>query len=129
MDFALSSALVRKRALYFLLVPLLVLALFIRFHHAVFGLLVFPCTCWPFPFRCRVEDKGVRVRWFVFEERLNWQDICTVELGEDRRRGVIGKRGSVLTIERRSGSRATLRGDGAVLSELARQISDRPMKV
>jgi len=125
MDFTLSSTLVRKRALYFLLVPLPALALFIHFGHGVLGLLVFACTCWPFPFRCRVEDEGFGVSWFVFKERLNWQDMRTVALAEDRRRGVIGKRGSVLTIERRSGSRLSLRGDTAVLSDLASQIRDR----
>lgn len=126
MDFTLSSALLRKRALYFLLVPLPLLALFIHFRHGVLGLFVFPWTCWPFPFRCRAEDKGLEVSWFLFEERLKWQDIRTVALGEDRRRGTIGKKGSVLTIERRSGARLRLRGDTAVLSELASQIRDRP---
>jgi len=122
LDFTLSSALVRKRALYFLLLPLPALALFIHFGHAVLGLLVFPCTCWPFPLRCRVEDEGVVLRWFVFKERLNWQDIRSVELGEDSRRGVIGKRGGVLTIQRQRGPRMSLRGDTAALSELAKQI-------
>ncbi len=121
-DFALSSVLVRKRALYFLLVPLPVLALFIHFRHGVLGLLVFPWTCWPFHFRCSVEKQGIGLRWFVFKERLGWRDIRTVELAEDRGRRVIGERRNLLTIERRSGSRLILRGNSQVLSDLASEI-------
>ena len=79
-------------------------------------------SVWPFPFRCRVDDNGVSVSWLVASERWNWDDIRALKLEEDRRWGVMGKRGKVLTIERSSGSLAILRGKPEVLSDLARQI-------
>jgi hypothetical protein len=118
----LSSSLVWKRALLFLLVPLPLLAVCMHFRQGVLGLLLLPLGFWPFPFRCHLEAGGIRVSWFVMSERLNWDAISRVELAEDRRPGVIGKRGSVLALERQDGSRMSLRGRAEVLAELMTQI-------
>jgi hypothetical protein len=124
MDPALSSPFARKRALFFL-VPISVLAVCLYVGHGVLGFVLMCVGFWPFPFRCRVDEDGVRVSWLLVSERLSWDEIRAVELGEDRRWGVIGKRGSVLTIERWSGARVVLRGRAEVLSEIVGEMAGR----
>jgi hypothetical protein len=125
LDAALASPLARKRALYFLLVAVPVFGTCVNLGHGIVGCLLFPLCMWPFPFRCRVEDDGIRISWFVFNERIRWGDIRRVELGEDRRSGVIGKPGTVLALERRGGSWTRLRGRAGELREIASQMAAR----
>jgi len=129
MEPALSSSLAWKRALCFLAIPLPLLALGLHFRQGVLGLLLMPLGFWPFPFRCRLEADGVCVSWFIVSERLPWEEVMSVELREDRRWGVIGRRGSFLSIERKGGSRMILRGKVPALTYLASEIGMRVQRV
>lgn len=125
MDPAFSSPFFRKRALYLFLVAAPVLAVCQHFGHGVLGLPLMALAFWPFPFRCRVDDSGISISWLVTSEPWNWDDIRALKLEEDQRWGVVGRRGNVLAIERRSGARAILRGKPEVLSDLASEIARR----
>jgi hypothetical protein len=123
MDAAPWSSFTLKRGLFLLVVPLPLLAVCLHFQRPLLGLFLMVLGFWPFPFRCRVERDGVRISWLVVHERVAWVDIRAVELGEDSRRGVIGRRGTVLTIERVDGSRMVLRGRTEVLRSVASEIA------
>ena len=128
MDVALSSSFTRKRGLFLLLVPLPLLSVCLYFRQAALGFFLMALGFWPFPFRCHVEQGGIRISWLVVHERVAWDEIRAIAFGEDRRRGVIGKRDAVLTIERMAGSRMVLRGRAEVLSELANEIAPHTLR-
>jgi hypothetical protein len=128
-DAALSNPLTRKRGLFFLLVPLPLMGICLHMGQGILGLFVMAIGFWPFPFRCRLEEHCVRISWFLVSEHIAWSDIRNVELGKDLRRGVVGKRGWVLAIERRNGSWTRLRGRPEVLSELASRMAVRLERV
>jgi hypothetical protein len=121
-DPTLASPFARKRALYFLAILLPVLALCAHFGQGLLGFLALGPAFWALPLRCCVEATGVRVSWLFVSEHVSWDELRAVELGEHGRCGA-GKRGSVLTLERRDSPPMILRGREAVLSELAGEIA------
>jgi hypothetical protein len=123
MDAGLLSPFNRKRGLFFLLVPLPALALCLALGQGVLGLALMALGFWPFPFRASVERDGISVAWLHVSERIRWDEILAVELAEDRRRTVIGKRALALFVERRDKPPVTLRGRATALSDLAAAIS------
>jgi len=122
MDARLASAFDLKRAAFFLLVPLPLLALCMHFGHGVLGLVLLPFAFWPFPYRCHVERDGLRIAWLFVNENVPWEEILSIELGEDPRRGIVGRRRQVLSLQRRSKPRLTLRGRDEVLRRLAAEV-------
>lgn len=122
MDAGLLSAFNLKRALFYLTVPLPLLAVCMFLGQGLLGLALAPVAFWPFPFRCRVEHEGIRVSWLVASEHVPWSDIVAIKRGVDQRRWLIGQRPLVLVIERRDKPRVTLRGRPNVLSLLAAQM-------
>lgn len=120
------SAFNLKRAAYFLLVPFSALAIAIHQRQAVYGLMTFVLTSWPLRPRCRVEPWGLRIVWLILQDRVRWADIVAVDVAEDARRFVIGKRAPVLTIERRGGPRIILRGRSDIIARLATELAERP---
>jgi hypothetical protein len=125
LDAGLLSPFNLKRGAYFLLVPLPLLALCVHFGQGVFGLALLAVASWPFRPRCRLEVAGIRIAWLFVEERVPWNEILDVALGEDARRGIVGKRPLVLTIERRGRPRLALRGRAATLVHLNAELARR----
>lgn len=128
----LLSRFTLKRAAFYLLVPLPALALCLHFGQGVLGLALLVVGFWPFPSRCSVEHDGLRVAWLFVEEWARWDEIAAIELGEDRRRGVVGTRGLVLAVERRDKAPLVLRGRAEVLERLAGDLTEHalpPLKI
>jgi hypothetical protein len=48
-------------------------------------------TAWPFRPRFQLEPGGIRIAWLFVKERVAWEDVLAVRLGEDDRRDVVGK--------------------------------------
>ena len=119
MDAGLLSAFNLKRGLFYLAVPLPILAVCMFLGQGLLGLALATVAFWPFRFRCRVEPQGIRVSWLVASEHVPWKDIVAVKLEADRRRWIVGKRPRILVIERRGKPRVALRGDPNILSSLA----------
>jgi len=119
MDAGLFSAFNLKRGLYYLLVPLPVLAISACLGQGLPGLALAVIAFWPFHFRCYAERQGLRITWLIVNERVRWEEIIAIKLEADRRRWVIGRRALVLVVERRSRPRMVLRGRPEVLSRLA----------
>jgi hypothetical protein len=63
--------------------------------------------------RCRssVVAEGLGIRWLWYEKLIPFDALLEVTLGPDPRRGVLGRRETVLAITRRRGSRILLFGD------------------
>ncbi len=125
-DAGLLSPFSLKRAGYFLLVPLPLLGLCMHLGQGVLGLALMVVSSWPFRPRCQVEPGGIRISWLFLKEVVPWEEIAEVELADDRRRGVIGRRTPVLTIERRGKPRITLRARDHVLARLTADLARRP---
>jgi hypothetical protein len=124
-DAGLLSPFNLKRAAYFLLVPLPLLGLCVHFGQGVLGLALLVAGAWPFRPRCRVEAAGLRISWLVVRERVAWDEIVEVELGEDGRPGIVGKRPHLLTIKRRGKPPLVLRGRADVLERLTAELARR----
>jgi hypothetical protein len=122
MDAGLLSSFNLKRGLFYLAVPLPILAVCMFLGQGLLGLALATIAFWPFRFRCRVEPRGIRVSWLVASEHVPWKDVVAVKLEEDQRRWVIGRRPRILVIERRDKPRVTLRGRPHVLSLLAAEM-------
>ncbi len=121
----LLSAFNLKRAAYFLMVPMSALGICAYLGHGVLGLALMTVTSWPFPPRCHVERGGLRFSWLLVNERVPWSEIVAVELRDDQRRSVVGKRPRLLVIERSTKSRITLSGRAEVLERLAGELTPR----
>jgi hypothetical protein len=100
-------------------------ALLMQRGYGVAGLVALVLLSWPWPFRLNASDDGLRVRYAFVETLVPIGAIERVCLERDPRRGVLGRRETVLRVARRCASPVMVLAPLETLQRLHRGLEDR----
>ena len=77
---------------------------------------------WPFPFRCRLDSRGISIRWLFICHRVPYDTIVDFRVAPDPRRLVMSERQAVLQIRQLRDRRLLLFAKPAVLYAMCHRM-------